>query len=176
MDEEKTVCGEAAPENINEEYRAAEEVVLPKRSRTRRSRTLLYVVLTLVIILAAAGGGIWHYYKYVIPEKYIMKAAANFERENYTAALNYYIKVLKINPEHRELFYNAAVCCERLGKTDEAIVFYKEHLADNEKDSRALSSLGWLYMKKGEYLEALRIFEEAEDKNRDRHAYWHLMS
>ena len=181
MDKEKNSTSDhICPEFVNEEFTGVteeEELCAKKRTAPRRQvPRYVFIVITLLALLAFAGGGIWYYHENVLPEKYFLKAEANFERENYSEALSFYVKALKIRPERKDVFYNAAICCEKLGRNDDAIVFYKEHLRGVKKDSRALSRLGWLYMNKGQYVEALKVFEEAAGKEKDRFDFWHLMS
>ncbi|MEG1642022.1 MAG: tetratricopeptide repeat protein [Synergistaceae bacterium] len=180
MEEIKNKKDHLCPEFVEEEHVGVteEETICAKRKRSPRPPVpkFIFYLLALVVVVAFTGGSFWYYHENVLPEKYFRKADVSFNRDNHEEALKYYLKVLKIRPERKDVLYKIAFCYEKEGKVNEAISYYNEHLKTAKKDTKALIRLGWLYMNNGRYVEALKAFEEATNKDKKSTEFWHLMS
>ena len=173
--EDKIKCPETAPEEqmgVTDEER---QFALKQEPRPPLPR-YIFAAAALLAILAFLGGGIWYYRTNILPEKYYQKATALFKQERYREAEGYYLRVLKLREERKDVLYQIAYCLEKTGRTDEAIVRYHEHLKMLPGDARALTRLGQLYMKKGEYDKALAALNDAAKKDKNKLETWQLMS
>lgn len=168
-------CPEVVPE---EQIGATEEErkwVLNKEPRPPVPR-FIFAAIGVFVLLAFVLGGAWYYRTNVLPEKYHQRATALLEHSNYEEACVYYLKVLKLRPERKDILYQIAFCLENTGKIDEAIERYEEHLKVMPADTRAMGRLAWLYIKKGEYEKALVILKEAAKKDKKNPVVWDMMS
>ena len=96
------------------------------------------------------------------------------KEKEYARAEELYRRIMKIRPERRDVLYNIAYCKEETGDTAEAIRYYEEHLKTAKNDAKAMTRLGWLYMKGGEYERALRWLKEAASRDKKNDELWRL--
>ena len=73
---------------------------------------------------------------------YTTKALALDNLGNYSEAIQYYDKVLAINPKYTNALYNKGVALDNLGNYSEAIQYYDKVLAINATDTDALYDKG----------------------------------
>ncbi|OFB73372.1 hypothetical protein JS77_04965, partial [Synergistes jonesii] len=158
--DEEIKCPDVVPEDqkgMTEEEREW-SVKAPPKPRVPR---YVFTAAAVVLAVAFAGGGLWYYRTNVMPEKYNLRAEVLMKDGNYAQAEELYEKIIKIRPERRDVLFNIAACREGMGDADGATAFYEEHLKTAKNDARAMTRLGWLYMKKGDYVKALHWFQEA---------------
>lgn len=141
-----------------------------------RPRVPRYVFAAAAIILAAAfgGGGFWYYHTNVMPEKYNRRAEALMKERNFAQAGELYKRIIRIRPERKDVLFNMAVCCEENGDANEAIKYCEEHLKTARNDTRAMTRLAWLYMKKEDYEKALKWFREASKHDKKNEELWRM--
>lgn len=171
--DEEIKCPDVVPEDqkgMTEEEREW-SVKAPPKPRVPR-----YVFTAAAVMLAAAfaGGGLWYYRTNVMPEKYNLRAEALMKDGNYAQAEELYEKIIKIRPERRDVLFNIAACREGMGDAEGAITFYEEHLKTAKNDARAMTRLGWLYMKKGDYVKALHWFQEGVRRDKKNEELWRM--
>ena len=179
MENEDKMSGEniKCPDMVPEEQKGMTEeerewsVKSPPRPRVPR---YVFVTIALILLIAFGGGSWWYYRKNVLPEKYYLRATALMKEKEYARAEELYRRIMKIRPERRDVLYNIAYCKEETGDTAEAIRYYEEHLKTAKNDAKAMTRLGWLYMKGGEYERALRWIKEAASRDKKNDELWRL--
>ncbi|MDO4988754.1 MAG: tetratricopeptide repeat protein [Synergistes sp.] len=167
------------PENVPEEQKGlTEEEKDWVTNEPPKPKVPMYVfaVTAAVIFAAFAGGGIWYYRINVLPEKYNMRADSLMKEKDFTAAEQLYRKILAIRPERRDVLFNIALCREEQGNTTEAIEYYMEHLKTAKNDVRAMTRIGRIYMKSGNYGDASRWLKEASRRDKKDKVIWHELA
>ena len=136
-----------------------------------RSSTLGWVVLSLpivvVLFLLIFGSDISYVSEYAGKEaedaaRTVYNYGQRYLRDgNYQRAFNYFNEALKIKPDFAEAYSSMGQVYYRRGDLDNAIRWIKKSLSYNfpQKDL-VMNNLGLLYAQKGEYSQALNIFEE----------------
>ena len=173
--ENQLKCPETVPEEQIGATDEEREFAVKKEPRPPLPR-YVFISAAIIILLAFLGGGIWYYRTNILPEKYYQKATALFQQEQYQEAEGYYLRVLQLREERKDVIYQIAYCLEKTGRKDEAILRYQEHLKMLPGDVRALTRLGWLYMEKGEYDKALSALKDAAKKDKKNIEIWQMMS
>ncbi|MCD8391996.1 MAG: tetratricopeptide repeat protein, partial [Cloacibacillus porcorum] len=161
MKNEENIDGEniKCPDIVPEDQKGMTEEELewsvknPPRPKVPR---YVFIALALILLVAFGGGSWWYYRKNVLPEKYYLRATTLMKDKQYARAEELYRRIMKIRPERRDVLYNIAYCKEETGETAEAIKYYEEHLKTAKNDTKAMTCLGWLYMKGGNYEQALK--------------------
>ncbi len=167
-------CPEMVPEEQTGMTKEEREWGLKKENRPPVPRYVFAVIAGIVLALFL-GGSLWYYRTSVLPEKYYQKAAAQFKLENYQQAYDLYGKVLKLRPERKNILYQMAFCMEKIGKIDNAIIHYEEHLKTIPSDGKALLRIGWLYTQKNDFDKGLPALKSGAEKLKDPYA-WALLS
>ena len=173
MNGESVKCPDIVPEEqkgMTEEEREW-SVKSPPRPRVPR---YVFVAIALVLLIAFGGGSWWYYRKNVLPEKYYLRATALMKEKQYAEAEALYLRIINIRPERRDVLYNIGYCKEETGNTAEAIKYYEDHLKTAKNDVKAMTRLGWLYMKTGHYEQALRWLKEAAARDKKNGELWRL--
>lgn len=171
--EEELKCPEVVPEEqtgMTEEEREW-SAKTPPRPRVPR---YVFVTIAVLLLISFGGGSWWYYRKNVLPEKLYMRAEALYEQKQYAHAEELYRRIMSIRPERRDILFNIAGCREEQGDVPGAIKYYEEHVKTAINDSRAMSRLGWLYMKRGNYEQALRWFKEAGKRKKKDPEIWSM--
>jgi tetratricopeptide (TPR) repeat protein len=70
-------------------------------------------------------------------------------------AIDYYDKVLNVNPNHTTSLNNKGIALNDLGKHGEAITYYDRILAIDQNDTSALNDKGLALYNLGKYEEAI---------------------
>jgi tetratricopeptide (TPR) repeat protein len=78
----------------------------------------------------------------------------------YVRAIAMYQKASELDPRNSKLLFNLAHCHERLGHTDDAILWYGQALALTPSSIDDYKTLGNLYMKKGKKADAAAAFKK----------------
>lgn len=113
------------------------------------------------LALAFAVGATWYYRKNILPEKYYMKASAQFDAGNYGEAFTLYEKVSKIQPARRDVYNNMARALAETGEAGRAAEYYETHLRKQPDDARAKWEAGELYAETKNYARALELMTAA---------------
>ena len=167
-------CPETVPEEQTGMTKEEQEWGLKKEPRPPVPRYVFGVIAALILTLFL-GGSIWYYRTSVLPEKYYQRASSHFKLEEYSEAYLLYEKVLKLRPERKNILYQMAFCLEKIGRTDEAINRYEEHLKILPGDGSALLRMGWLYTQKNDMERGLAALKKGAAKLKDPYA-WALVN
>lgn len=87
------------------------------------------------------------------------KGMDRVRRMQYDEAVEFFDKVLAMNPEIAEAWSNKGVALFRMGRTDEAIECYNRSLAIDSKNLDALRNKGFVLMRAGRLEEALECYD-----------------
>ncbi len=88
-------------------------------------------------------------------------AGLNFQRQNLKEAIDYYKRVLDIDPGNSEALASIGLILGGAGYVDPALSAFDRVLAQNPNDPLALWSKGWiLYEKKQDYAGAIQAWEK----------------
>jgi tetratricopeptide (TPR) repeat protein len=72
-----------------------------------------------------------------------------------------YTGILRYDSTRTDVLYNLALLCQRMNKKDEAIDIYQRILSSQESvPTRVYMSLGEIYIDKGQYEEAMAVFQK----------------
>lgn len=167
------------PEFVSEEQIGATEEelqwALKKEARPPLPRAV-FITVAALLFLAFIIGGTFYYRTNILPEKYYQSADSLFKQEKYDEATKQYLKVLKLRPERKDLLFQIAYCHEKIGKSEEAVLYYEKHIEIMANDTKAAIRLGWLYFEKGEYEKAFTMLENASKRNKKNPDMWNLLS
>lgn len=124
----------------------------------------VFISIAIFFLLAFAGGGFWYHRKNILPEKYYMRAEAQFNAEKYQEAFALYEKAAKIQPDRRDIYNNMARTQVRLGDVDNAINCYEAHLKKQPDDAKASLEAAELYVDKKNYDRAIELLSKTAYK------------
>lgn len=79
-----------------------------------------------------------HYGTYAMSGKYLELAMESIECEDWDEALRYLDRILRVMPGHLRGLYYTAVCKEKLGDNEGALLYISEYLMNKTDDSDAL--------------------------------------
>lgn len=132
-----------------------------------RPRVPLYVFTCAAafLILAFAASGIWYYRKNVLPEKYYLRATAQFDAGNYREAFTLYEKAAKTQPNRSNVYNFMARSLAEVGSKDEALAYYQAHLKKQPGDTAVMAEAAGLYAEKKDYQSALGLLAAAAKKS-----------
>lgn len=124
-----------------------------------RPRVPRYVFAGVMVCLFLSGivSATWYYRKNILPEKYYMKAAAQFEAGNYGDAFTLYEKVAKIQPARRDVHQNMARSMVKIGDNEKAARYYEIHIQRQPEDADAKWEAAELYAEMQDYGRALEL-------------------
>ena len=88
-------------------------------------------------------------------------AALALEQQNYDEAYDLHRRLLDLGEHSPELFYNAALICQKRGQTEDAVLFYQQALNENPQFAEALLNLGHALMAMGQEDEARSYWRKA---------------
>lgn len=84
-------------------------------------------------------------------------------QNRYRAALEQFMKAVKIDPENPELHHNLALVYQELGEYNLSLQHFQKALALNPHFPEALNNMGVLYVQLKEWDRALQCFQDAAD-------------
>ena len=90
-----------------------------------------------------------------------------FKQERYEEALEYFLKLEKLNDADDWLYQKIGICYKNLGKNEEALEYYLKAVELDEEDTYSMSDIAWLYNFLGKYEEGLKYLERLEELGQD---------
>ena len=88
-------------------------------------------------------------------------AALALEQEDYGEAFELHRRLIDLGEHSPELYYNAALICQKRGQNEEAAKFYQQALEEQPKFAEALLNLGHALMALGQEDEARSCWRRA---------------
>lgn len=82
---------------------------------------------------------------------YLNLANDYFNKQNYSSAIEYYKKVLSINPNYVAANENLGACYFRINKYDSALVYLNKAISVNPNESNAYVTVAAVYVNTGKY-------------------------
>ena len=104
---------------------------------------------------------------------YLILGNAEYEKENYPKAIEYYEKALKINPNHAYTLNNKGIALGKLKKHDEAIKCFDKAIEIKPDFAGAWTNKGIALDKLGQREEALKAFDKAIEIKPDDADAWY---
>ena len=102
-------------------------------------------------------------------------AALALEQQDYAEAYALHCRLIQVGEHGRELYYNAGLVCQKLGRTGDAAKFYQQALAEDPQCLEALLNLGHILMASGKAEEARSYWRRAiHEKPELAEAYFEL--
>ena len=123
---------EAVKHFEKKDYQKAEEILLSLRQKGNEDAGVLYFLAVVKSIL-----------------------------EDYSGAEPLYREIVELKPDHREAYFNLALCLQNQRKNEEALIFYKKALEVNPFLSEAHNNIAIIYKEMGKYDEAESSFRKA---------------
>ncbi|MBF1195740.1 MAG: tetratricopeptide repeat protein, partial [Fusobacterium periodonticum] len=90
-----------------------------------------------------------------------------FKQERYEEALEYFLKLEKLNDADDWLYQKIGICYKNLDKKEEALKYYLKAVELDEEDTYSISDIAWLYNVLGKYEEGLKYLERLEELGQD---------
>lgn len=165
--DENSKCPEIAPEGkigMTDEEREWATKKPPRPSVPRH----IFAGVMLCLFLTGIVSASWYYRKNILPEKYYMKASAQFEAENYRDAFALYQKVAKIQPARRNVYQDMARSMVKIGEMERAAEYYETHMKKEPDDAQAKWEAGELYAKMKDYGRALELITSIQITDSER--------
>ena len=88
-------------------------------------------------------------------------AALALDDEDYAEAYDLHCRLIHLGEHGPELYYNAGLLCQKLGRTGEALKFYQQSLDEDPQRLEALLNLGHVWMASGNAEEARSCWRRA---------------
>jgi tetratricopeptide (TPR) repeat protein len=88
-------------------------------------------------------------------------AALALDSEDYREAYDLHCRLIQQGERGPEIYYNAGLLCQKLGRTDEAVKFYQQALGEDPRRLEALLNLGHVWMASGNAEEARSCWRRA---------------
>ena len=90
-----------------------------------------------------------------------------FKQERYEEALEYFLKLEKLNDADDWLYQKIGICYKNLDKKEESLKYYLKAVELDEEDTYSMSDIAWLYNVLGKYEEGLKYLERLEELGQD---------
>ena len=90
-----------------------------------------------------------------------------FKQERYEEALEYFLKLEKLNDADDWLYQKIGICYKNLDEKEEALKYYLKAVELDEEDTYSMSDIAWLYNVLGKYEEGLKYLEKLEELGQD---------
>ena len=90
-----------------------------------------------------------------------------FKQERYEEALEYFLKLEKLNDADEWLYQKIGICYKNLDEKEEALKYYLKAVELDEEDTYSISDIAWLYNVLGKYEEGLKYLERLEELGQD---------
>ena len=88
-------------------------------------------------------------------------AALALDCQDYAKAYDLHRRLIELGEHGPELYYNAGLLCQKLGRTEEAVKFYQQALGEDPQRLEALLNLGHVLMASGKAEEARSCWRRA---------------
>lgn len=153
-------CPEIAPEGKIGVTEKEKEWAAKKPPR-KHVPNYVFIMALVFLALAFAAGATWYYRKNILPEKYYMRASAQFDAGNYGEAFALYEKVSKIQPARRDVYNYMARAMTEAGEAGRAMEYYEIHLQKQPDDATAKWEAAELYAETKNHGRALELMTSA---------------
>ena len=90
-----------------------------------------------------------------------------FKQERYEEALEYFLKLEKLNDADEWLYQKIGICYKNLDEKEKALKYYLKAVELDEEDTYSISDIAWLYNFLGKYEEGLKYLERLEELGQD---------
>ena len=90
-----------------------------------------------------------------------------FKQERYEEALEYFLKLEKLDYADDWLYQKIGICYKNLDEKEEALKYYLKAVELDEEDTYSISDIAWLYNVLGKYEEGLKYLERLEELGQD---------
>ena len=90
-----------------------------------------------------------------------------FKQERYEEALEYFLKLEKLNDADDWLYQKIGICYKNLDEKEKALKYYLKAVELDEEDTYSMSDIAWLYNFLGKYEEGLKYLERLEELGQD---------
>ena len=90
-----------------------------------------------------------------------------FKQERYEEALEYFLKLEKLNDADDWLYQKIGICYKNLDEKEKALKYYLKAVELDEEDTYSISDIAWLYNFLGKYEEGLKYLERLEELGQD---------
>ncbi|ATV59626.1 tetratricopeptide repeat protein [Fusobacterium pseudoperiodonticum] len=90
-----------------------------------------------------------------------------FKQERYEEALEYFLKLEKLDYADEWLYQKIGICYKNLDEKEEALKYYLKAVELDEEDTYSMSDIAWLYNVLGKYEEGLKYLEKLEELGQD---------
>ena len=90
-----------------------------------------------------------------------------FKQERYEEALEYFLKLEKLDDADDWLYQKIGICYKNLDEKEEALKYYLKAVELDEEDTYSISDIAWLYNVLGKYEEGLKYLEKLEELGQD---------
>ena len=90
-----------------------------------------------------------------------------FKQERYEEALEYFLKLEKLDYADDWLYQKIGICYKNLDKKEESLKYYLKAVELDEEDTYSMSDIAWLYNVLGKYEEGLKYLEKLEELGQD---------
>ena len=90
-----------------------------------------------------------------------------FKQERYEEALEYFLKLEKLDDADEWLYQKIGICYKNLDKKEESLKYYLKAVELDEEDTYSMSDIAWLYNVLGKYEEGLKYLERLEELGQD---------
>ena len=91
-------------------------------------------------------------------------AALALDCQDHAEAYDLHRRLIQLGEHGPELYYNAGLLCQKLGRNDEAAEFYQQALSEDPQRLEALLNLGHVWMALGKAEEARACWRRAIDE------------
>ena len=90
-----------------------------------------------------------------------------FKQERYEEALEYFLKLEKLDDADEWLYQKIGICYKNLDEKEKALKYYLKAVELDEEDTYSISDIAWLYNFLGKYEEGLKYLERLEELGQD---------
>ena len=90
-----------------------------------------------------------------------------FKQERYEEALEYFLKLEKLNDADDWLYQKIGICYKNLDEKEKALKYYLKAVELDEEDTYSISDIAWLYNYLGKCEEGLKYLERLEELGQD---------
>ena len=90
-----------------------------------------------------------------------------FKQERYEEALEYFLKLEKLDDADDWLYQKIGICYKNLDEKEKALKYYLKAVELDEEDTYSISDIAWLYNFLGKYEEGLKYLERLEELGQD---------
>ena len=90
-----------------------------------------------------------------------------FKQERYEEALEYFLKLEKLDDADEWLYQKIGICYKNLDEKEKALKYYLKAVELDEEDTYSISDIAWLYNYLGKCEEGLKYLERLEELGQD---------